>query len=157
MPSSETIVAVARGWIGTPYRHQASLLGIGCDCLGLVRGVWREVRGPEPEAAPPYAASWAESAPGGTDPLAEAAVRHLVPLSLPAAGAEPAAGAVLLFAFRAHLPSKHCAIATGEGTMIHAHDGAAVTEVAFTRWWRRHLTHVFRFPDADGLSVTPPS
>ena len=28
-------------WIGTPYRHQASLKGVGCDCLGLVRGVWR--------------------------------------------------------------------------------------------------------------------
>lgn len=158
MPSSETIVAVARAWIGTPYRHQASLQGVGCDCLGLVRGVWREVRGPEPEAAPPYAASWAESAPGGTDPLAEAAARHLVVSGLPAADAEPEAGAVLLFAFRAHLPSKHCAIATGAGTMIHAHDGAAVTEVAFTRWWRRHLTHVFWFPDAaqDAQRSRPP-
>ena len=35
------IVAEARAWIGTPYRHQASLKGVGCDCLGLVRGVWR--------------------------------------------------------------------------------------------------------------------
>jgi hypothetical protein len=30
--------------------------------------------------------------------------------------------------------------------MIHAHDGAAVCEVAFTPWWRRHLAHAFRFP-----------
>ena len=44
----------ARGWIGTPYRHQASLKGVGCDCLGLVRGVWREVMGEEPEAPPAY-------------------------------------------------------------------------------------------------------
>ena len=35
------IVAEARAWIGTPYRHQASLKGIGCDCLGLLRGIWR--------------------------------------------------------------------------------------------------------------------
>ena len=28
-------------WLGTPYRHQAALKGVGCDCLGLVRGVWR--------------------------------------------------------------------------------------------------------------------
>ncbi|KQP61690.1 peptidase P60 [Methylobacterium sp. Leaf399] len=142
----DRVVARARAWIGTPYRHQASLIGVGCDCLGLVRGVWREVHGPEPEVAPPYGASWAESAPRGSDPLAEAAGRHLVPLPRPDAGTEPEAGAVLLFAFRAHLPARHCAIATGAGTMIHAHDGAAVTEVALTRWWRRHLTHGFRFP-----------
>ena len=41
MPSPEEIVAAARSWIGTPYRHQASLKGVGCDCLGLVRGVGR--------------------------------------------------------------------------------------------------------------------
>ena len=39
-------VASARGWLGTPYHHQASLKGVGCDCLGLLRGVWREVIGP---------------------------------------------------------------------------------------------------------------
>ena len=49
-------------WIGTPYRHQASLQGVGCDCLGLVRGVWRALVGDEPEQAPPYAPDWAEAA-----------------------------------------------------------------------------------------------
>ena len=38
------IVAEARAWIGTRYRHQASVKGVGCDCLGLVRGVWRALR-----------------------------------------------------------------------------------------------------------------
>jgi NlpC/P60 family putative phage cell wall peptidase len=142
----EHLVTLARGWIGTPYRHQASLKGVGCDCLGLLRGVWREALGPEPEEAPPYAASWAESAPCGADPLAEAARRHLVPVPLPPAGDEPAAGDVLLFRFRAHLPARHCAIASGGASMIHAHDRAAVTEVALSGWWRRHLAHVFRFP-----------
>ncbi|KAB1072831.1 NlpC/P60 family protein [Methylobacterium planeticum] len=150
------IVAEARDWLGTPYRHQASLKGVGCDCLGLIRGVWRGVLGPEPEAAPPYAASWAESAPAGTDPLAEAAGRHLVPLALARDGPEP--GAVLLFAFRRHLPARHCAVATGAGTMIHAHDGARVAEVALTPWWRRHLAHAFRFPGAasPGAAGTQP-
>ncbi|MFL5163197.1 MAG: peptidase P60, partial [Microvirga sp.] len=49
MPQSHLILAEARSWIGTPYRHQASLKGIGCDCLGLLRGVWRGVMGREPE------------------------------------------------------------------------------------------------------------
>ena len=33
------IVMAARGWIGTPYVHQASCRGAGADCLGLIRGV----------------------------------------------------------------------------------------------------------------------
>ena len=77
MPLTRSIiVAETRSWIGTPYRHQASLKGVGCDCLGLVRGVWRAVIGDEPERAPPYAPDWAEAARG--EPLAEAAARHLV-------------------------------------------------------------------------------
>ena len=50
--SRTRIIAEARAWIGTPYRHQASLQGVGCDCLGLVRGVWRALHGAEPEATP---------------------------------------------------------------------------------------------------------
>ncbi len=145
---AEKVVAEARAWAGTPYRHQASLKGVGCDCLGLLRGVWRGVLGPEPEQAPPYAAAWAESA-AGDDPLAEAARRHLVPVPTPLPVYVPQGGDVLLFAFRAHLPAKHCAIATGPAAMIHAHDGAAVTEVALTPWWRRHLAHASRFPGID--------
>ena len=147
VPLTQRILAEARAWAGTPYRHQASLKGVGCDCLGLLRGVWRAVLGPEPEEAPPYAATWAESAPAGSDPLLAAARRHLVPIAGPLSTYQPRASDVLLFAFRVYLPAKHCAIATGPAAMIHAHDGAAVTEVALTPWWRRHLAHAFRFPD----------
>lgn len=143
---TKRIITETRSWIGTPYRHQASLKGVGCDCLGLLRGVWRAVLGPEPEDAPPYAASWAESAKSGTDPLVEAARRHLVPVEEALAQYRPHPGDVLLFAFRAHLTPKHCAIATGPDAMVHAHDGAAVAEVALTPWWRRHLAAAFRFP-----------
>ena len=135
------IVAEARSWIGTPYRHQASLKGVGCDCLGLVRGVWRALYGAEPEAPPPYAPDWAEAAAG--EPLAEAALRHLAPEARDAFGA----GDILLFRWRAGLAAKHAAIVTAPGRMLHAHDGAAVAEVALTPWWRRRLAYAFRFPD----------
>ncbi len=36
------IVAAARAWVGTPFQHQATLKGVGCDCRGLVVGVARE-------------------------------------------------------------------------------------------------------------------
>ena len=40
MIERETIVRCARGWLGTPYHHQASMKSVGCDCLGLIRGLW---------------------------------------------------------------------------------------------------------------------
>ena len=58
MSTPEAIVGCARGWLGTPYHHQASVKGVGCDCLGLIRGVWRELCGPEPEAMPAYTRDW---------------------------------------------------------------------------------------------------
>ncbi|HEX2552062.1 MAG TPA: peptidase P60 [Microvirga sp.] len=138
MPHPDRIVAAARAWIGTPYRHQASLKGVGCDCLGLLRGVWREIVGDEPERPPPYGPGGA-----GSDALAEAARRWLLAREPGAVGA----GDVLLFRWRDGLPARHCAIATAAGTMVHAHSGANVAEVALSPWWRRHLAHAFRFPD----------
>jgi NlpC/P60 family putative phage cell wall peptidase len=135
------IVAAATQWLGTPYHHQASLRGVGCDCLGLVRGIWRELHGDEPEPVPPYSPLWAESL--GEESLAAAAFRHLRPVS---SGAEKP-GDVLLFRWRAHLPAKHCAILSAPDRIIHAHDGASVAEVALTPWWRRHLSHAFSFPE----------
>jgi NlpC/P60 family putative phage cell wall peptidase len=134
------IVAETRSWLGTPYRHQASLKGVGCDCLGLVRGVWRAVLGAEPEEVPPYASDWAEASAG--EPLAEAALRHLIAVDL----ADLAPGDVLLFRWRAGLTAKHAAIATAPDLMVHAHDGAAVAEVALAPWWRCRLAYAFRFP-----------
>jgi len=142
------IVAEARAWIGTPYQHQASLKGVGCDCLGLVRGVWRGVIGAEPERAPPYAPGWAEAS--GAEALAEAAARHLVAITHPSAasggGLGWGPGDVLLFRWRATTPAKHAAIVTSAETMVHAHDGAAVAEVAIAPWWRRRLVYAFKFP-----------
>ncbi|PZR50640.1 MAG: peptidase P60, partial [Stutzerimonas stutzeri] len=72
--TGERVLVLAEGWIGTPYRHQASLKGVGCDCLGLISGIWRDLYGHEPELPPPYAPDWAER--GGEDRLMAAAKRH---------------------------------------------------------------------------------
>ena len=70
------VLAIARAWLGTPYLHQASCKGAGADCLGLLRGVWREVVGAEPETVPAYSPDWSEAA--RREDLAEAAGRWLV-------------------------------------------------------------------------------
>ncbi|HRK23559.1 MAG TPA: NlpC/P60 family protein [Beijerinckiaceae bacterium] len=133
------IISAARAWIGTPYLHQASLRGIGCDCLGLLRGVWREVIGSEPETPPPYAPDWAEA--GFDETFAQACRQHLVPVVVNAA--RP--GDVLLFRWRSGLPAKHAAILTAADHIIHAHDGAAVAEVPLGLW-RRRIAFAFCFP-----------
>ena len=134
------IVGEARSWIGTPYRHQASLKGVGCDCLGLVRGVWRALLGDEPEALPAYTPDWAEAR--GEETLAAAGERHLLPVDRHAA--EP--GDVILFRWRENLPAKHAGILVEADRFVHAHAGAAVATAALTPWWRRRLAFAFRFP-----------
>ena len=140
MLTPDDIITSARNWLGTPYLHQASLQHVGCDCLGLIRGVWREVYGCEPEDMPAYSADWAEA--GNVESLADAGRRHF--LEVPCADCLP--GDVLLFRWKPHLPAKHAGIATTHSTMIHAQDGARVSEVALTPWWNKRLAFVFRFP-----------
>ncbi len=140
MIARPNIVAAARGWIGTPYRHQASVKGIGCDCLGLVRGVYRELFGAEPEDVPPYTPGWGE---GGAEALRDAAARHLVPIAVEMARE----GDVVLFRMTRGGVAKHAAILTAPNTMIHAYSGHAVMETALTDWWRRRRTYAFSFPD----------
>ncbi len=140
MSSVEDIILSARSWIGTPYRHQASLKAVGCDCLGLVRGVWRDCYGDEPEHPPAYSPDWAEAT--SSEALADAAARHLVCI----ADKKFQAGDILLFRWKPHLPAKHAGIATGPADMVHAQDGAVVAEIALSPWWTRRLAFVFRFP-----------
>ncbi|MCR9128825.1 MAG: NlpC/P60 family protein [Alphaproteobacteria bacterium] len=130
----------ARSWIGTPYRHQASVRGSGADCLGLVRGVWRALYRDEPEAPPPYRPDWAERF--GEETLLDAARRRLIEQNF--ACAEP--GDVLLFRYAAGHPAKHCAILCADARMIHAWHGRTVCETGLTPWWRRRLSGVFAFP-----------
>ena len=39
----EALLAEARTWVGTPYHGHAALKGVGCDCIGLVIGVLKNV------------------------------------------------------------------------------------------------------------------
>ena len=80
---SDDVTAAARAWLGTPYHDQASLKSVGCDCLGLARGVWRGVVGPEPFPIPPYSRDWGETGP--REVLADGAPDR----GVPAVGAEP--------------------------------------------------------------------
>ncbi|MDP3897258.1 MAG: NlpC/P60 family protein [Mesorhizobium sp.] len=138
---ADAVVAEAVSWIGTPYRHQGALKGVGCDCLGLVRGVWQAIYGRAAERPGHYAPDWAEA--GGGDPLLDAARRHL----LERADGAIMPGDVVLFRWRPHLPAKHCGIACAGGRFIHAYQGHAVLASPLAPQWRRRIAGVFAFPE----------
>lgn len=137
------IVAAARGWLGTPYCHQASCRGAGADCLGLIRGLWRELYGHEPERPPAYTPDWGEAT--GQEALMDAALRHLEPVPF------PRPGDVLLFRMLARGPAKHLGILSQDCPergrwMIHAFSGHAVCETSLTTAWSRRIAGSFAFP-----------
>ncbi len=137
------VVAQARLWLGTPYVHQASRLGAGTDCLGLLRGVWRAVLGPEPERVPAYTMDWSEAE--GCEEMLGAARRWLVPLPV----GRLAAGDVVVFRMRAGMVAKHLGIVSEAGPQarfIHAYTGHGVVENALTEPWARRIVGRFEFP-----------
>ena len=135
--TTRDVVAAARGWLGTPYRHQASLPGAGCDCLGLLRGVWRELYGEEPARLPPYRADGSDVA----DALLDAARRFLVRQAGP-----PQAGQVVLFRLGPHRSPRHCGIMIGPDRFIHAQERHGVVEANLTEGWQRRVAGLFAFP-----------
>lgn len=140
----ERALAEAMRWLGTPYQHQASVLGGGCDCLGLVRGVWRGLYGAEPEAVGAYRADWAEVT--GEERLLAAARRWLI--ETPVNAAEP--GDVLLFRMAPGAAVKHCALLSRGGAaprILHAYWGRAVTESWLGDWWASRRVAAFRWPE----------
>lgn len=140
---ADQVLTAARTWIGTPYRHQGRRKHVGCDCLGLLLGVWQEVYGSLPELPGPYAADWGEA--GGGDRLLEAARRHCAEKD----SASAACGDLLLFRWREHLPAKHAGILVAPDRFIHAYQGHAVMVSALVPQWRRRIAGVFAFPQIE--------
>lgn len=138
--SSARIIEAARGWLGTPYHDQASVKGVGCDCLGLARGVWREAIGPEPERVPTYSRTWGETGP--RELLKEGALRWMIPVPV----SEIAPGALVLFRMKGSAVAKHCGILTEPDRFIHSYDRLGVVEERLTDAWRRRIAFAYFFP-----------
>lgn len=134
------VVAVARRWLGTPYQHQASCEGFGADCLGLVRGIWREVCGVEPAGVPAYTPDWLEPA---KDDTLLADMRQY----FRAVEGDRQLGDILIFRIRAGSVAKHLAVVSTQDKIIHAYSGRGVVETPLSSAWERRIAGVFRFPD----------
>lgn len=144
MTREEQIVSLARFWLGTPYRHQASVAGVGADCLGLVRGVYRGLLGHEPCRTPQYSMDWGEC--GGGELLLAAARQWLV--ERPALA--PEIGDVILFRMRDGAVAKHLGIVSALGAapaFVHAYTGHGVVESPLSAPWLRRVVAAFAFPE----------
>lgn len=130
--SPDRVVAAARAWVGTPYRHLSATRGAGCDCLGLVRGVWRDLYGTLPEV-PNYRADLRDH----RDLLAAAEQRL--------ERAEPEAGRIVLF--RLGSVPRHCGILTSATRFVHAQERIGVVEANLTEGWARRVVGCFAFPE----------
>lgn len=134
-------------WLNTPYQHQMSQKGVGCDCLGLIRGVWRDIYGHEvADALPPYSPDWAER--GAHEALIEGLSRSLMPIDAHAARA----GDVVVFRLKSGVAAKHCAILSDglglsdpHATIIHAYWGHAVVRSYLHPFWARRVAACFQF------------
>lgn len=135
-PATDEIVGASRAWLGTPYRHLSSTLGAGCDCLGLLRGVWRALYGPEPMTVPNYRADGRDGAG-----LLEAAERWLVRAD------GIATGRVVLFRLGRQVAPRHCGIMVSGTRFVHAQERLGVVEGNLTDGWRKRVVGVFDWPE----------
>jgi len=141
--SRQAVIDEAISWVGTPYQHQCSTKNVGCDCLGLVRGIWRKLYGAEPVKLPPYTPDWAET--GGHETLRDASNHYLDLIQMQAV----MPGDVLLFRMQANVPAKHMAVLVEPDLIVHAYWGRAVTRSFLAPFWKRRLAYAYSFPNIE--------
>lgn len=134
------IAALARTWLGTPFRHQGRGAA-GLDCVGLVLVVAQRL-GLFADLDP---RDYGRIPDGQT--LAAGCARHLAPAP------QPAAGDVLLLRFAA--APQHLAIAGdyphGGLSIIHAWAVARrVVEHRLDALWSARIVSAWRFPGVGG-------
>lgn len=143
-PSASDLVAAARAWLGTPFRHQGRLSGL--DCLGLVAVAHRDaglaVRDRTDYPRQPDLARMKAALDGQLTRLKRAT--------------PPEAGMVALFEERWRYPLYpvwlHLGILTGPASFIHARGpeelGPGVVEHRLDgQSWAPRLMALWRHPD----------
>jgi NlpC/P60 family putative phage cell wall peptidase len=144
---AELIVAEARTWVGTPYRHQGRAKGRRVDCVGLILGVGQQtgLLNVSAEAWAPYSGYARTPNPKR---MGEAMDLFLRELDWPRE--EPAPdGAIGWLQWRDDLPMHLAIMATFQGrrTMIHAFEGVeACVEHGFVAEWPSRVASWWAYP-----------
>jgi NlpC/P60 family putative phage cell wall peptidase len=131
----KTISEISREWIGTPFRHQQSAKGIGCDCIGLARGVAREA-GISEALLSTIPADYSRHPDGSR--LNEWLRANLDPVNV----GDLMPGDILVF--KTKVFDHHVAIFTGN-SIIHSIGGTGVAEHTYGKWALKNLSSAWRF------------
>lgn len=107
------IAAEAETWIGTPFRWQGRVKGVGCDCKGLVAGVAKAVGRPEGDSLEALAGDYGYKVDARR-------LKHGLARLFDRA-AEIQAGDVLLLVLGGK--AQHLAIALNDRQMVHCFTG----------------------------------
>jgi NlpC/P60 family putative phage cell wall peptidase len=134
------VIAAAREWIGTPHHHQASVKGVGADCVGFLKGVALETGLVTPELASTWPTDYSMQPSGGQLRRLCSGVLCLVPFDSRA----PADIVLLRFA----LEPQHLAMLTQVSPVdyvIHCAEKGVVAH-RLDSVWRARIVRVYRFP-----------
>ena len=131
------MVEVARGLIGTPYKFQGRVPGVGCDCIGLVILTAWELGLFEFDFR-----NYSRN-PGSI--LETEVKKHCQPLP------EVTEGALVLFKID-NVP-QHCGIITryrSDWGLIHAYENVGkVREHRLIKWWQDKIVGLYAFPHVE--------
>lgn len=128
------VLAEARTWLGTPFRHQGRVKGVGVDCLGLVVGVGRSL-----------GLSQADGTGYPRQPDGRALLSGLDAAYVPLPLGQQRAGDILVLRIRRE--PQHLALVTERGGMIHVHAAVGrVVETGLDAGWAARLVAAYRYP-----------
>lgn len=108
------VVAEARTWIGTKFQHNQSCKGHGCDCIGLVIGVFRALGCIAPDYYPPaYSQQW------HAHKNEELLMHNAQAMGFRSKSEAPLPGDLLVFQYGR--VCSHAGIYLGEDSFVHAY------------------------------------
>lgn len=149
----EKLQKIGREWLGTPYRHQAKLKGVGVDCVGLCIGIGLEshfLPPMTPEEWQPFARY---SRTPNPDKMTEALNLFMRPVV-----DTPRAGDWAFIEWRTGqgraLPMHMAMLCDGPNgpTILHAFETrGAVVEHGFESGWPEQVVSWWRYPRLDEL------
>jgi NlpC/P60 family putative phage cell wall peptidase len=133
------LIEDARTWLGTPHRHQGSIKGVGCDCVGFLAEVALETGLITPELRAEFPNDYSQQPAAGELRRLCSSRLCLVPY------ASRAPGDIVLMRFA--VEPQHLAMLTAVDPdyVIHSAE-KGVVEHRLDSVWRARIVRVYRFP-----------
>lgn len=142
MTPRERVIECARSCLGTPFRHQGRVKGLGLDCVGLVRIPVMELEMPAYKTNNDFRQYGREPVPSKMNDLLlnyfdEVPKNQMKP------------GDILWFKIRQD--PQHLGILTADNTVVHAVANVSkrVVEHTLDQRWRDRIVKVFRYRGID--------